>query len=61
MDFLFNTLAFVLSGVIIAGRVYTAFNAGSVRGRDIGWGILLWLLLLVSAIFPFACRSKCDA
>ena len=51
VDYLANTLIFVLSGIIIAGRVYDGHQAGSpyiLTGMDYGWAVALWLLLLVS-------------
>ena len=50
-DYLANTLIFLLSGVIIAGRLYAGHQQGSphvLRGQDYGWAGVLWLLLLVS-------------
>lgn len=47
-EYLANTLAFVVVGIIIAGRVYQGHDdAGMLRARDYGWAVALWLLLLV--------------
>eukprot|EP00891_Asterochloris_glomerata_P000999 jgi/Astpho2/999/e_gw1.00016.116.1_t len=50
LDFIANTLIFVLVGVIIAGNIYQTKYLDSVdtiHGPDYGYAILLWVLLLV--------------
>ena len=50
IDYLANSLIFTISGIIIAGKVYTGHQAKSpciLTGTDYGWAVALWLLLLV--------------
>ncbi|KAK9814099.1 hypothetical protein WJX72_000644 [[Myrmecia] bisecta] len=51
LEFIANTLIFVLAGAIIAGRIYadhvTANRASAVHAVDWAWAIALWLFLLV--------------
>ncbi|KAL0050908.1 hypothetical protein WJX82_009726 [Trebouxia sp. C0006] len=50
MDYLTDTLIFVISGVIIAGRICTGYQDSSphfLTGIDYAWAVALWLLLLV--------------
>ncbi|KAL0035594.1 hypothetical protein WJX79_001024 [Trebouxia sp. C0005] len=50
IEYFANTLIFVISGVIIAGRIYAGHQAGSphiLTGIDYAWAVALWLLLLV--------------
>ena len=59
IDYLANTLIFVISGNIIAGKIYAGLQSGSpyiFTGRDYGWAVALWLLLLVMRpFFLFMC------
>ena len=51
MDYFTDTLIFVISGVIIAGRICTGYQDSSphiLTGIDYAWAVALWLLLLVS-------------
>ena len=51
IEYFANTLIFVISGVIIAGRIYAGHQASSphiLTGMDYAWAVALWLLLLVS-------------
>lgn len=51
LEFIANTLIFILAGVIIAGNVYLSQHSPSspvtIRGRDYGYAFLLWVALLV--------------
>ena len=50
LEYIANTLVFVLSGVIIAGKIYvveSTTSTVSVSGPDYGYLILLWVYLLV--------------
>ena len=50
IDYLANTLIFVVSGIIIAGKIYQGHQESSpyiLTGTDYGWAVVLWLLLLV--------------
>jgi hypothetical protein len=42
---------FVLTGVIVAGRIYSSEHSGDniIQGRDYGYAFLLWVYLLVRA------------
>ena len=44
-----NTLIFVLSGVIITGKIWesSASGTGLIQPADWGYAVLLWLYLLV--------------
>ena len=44
-----NTLIFVLSGVIITGKIWesSASGTGLIQAADYGYAVLLWLYLLV--------------
>lgn len=52
LEFIANTLIFILAGVIIAGNVYLSQHSSSspvtIRGREYGYAFLLWIVLLVS-------------
>ena len=51
LDFIANTLIFILAGVIIAGNVYLSQHSDSsltIRGREYGYAFLLWVVLIVS-------------
>lgn len=52
LEFIANTLIFILAGVIIAGNVYLSQHNPSspvtIRGREYGYAFLLWIVLLVS-------------
>ena len=50
VDFLANTFIFLVSGLIIASRIYDGHQRGSphvLTGKDYAWAVVLWLLLLV--------------
>lgn len=49
MEFVANTLIFILSGVIIAAKIYTNSKgaATDIYGVDYGYAVVLWLYLLV--------------
>lgn len=51
LEFIANTLIFILAGVIIAGNIYlsqhTADSPVQIRGQDYGYAILLWVVLIV--------------
>ncbi|DBB05081.1 TPA: hypothetical protein ACH3X3_010345 [Trebouxia sp. C0006] len=50
IEYFANTLIFVISGVIIAGRIYAGHQDSSphiLTGMDYAWAVALWLLLLV--------------
>ncbi|KAL3158150.1 Son of sevenless 1, variant 2 [Trebouxia sp. C0010 RCD-2024] len=50
LEFIANTLIFILAGVIIAGNVYLSQHSSSspvtIRGREYGYAFLLWIVLL---------------
>ena len=52
LEFIANTLIFILAGVIIAGNIYlsqhTPDSPVQIAGQDYGYAILLWVVLLVS-------------
>ena len=52
LEFIANTLIFILAGVIIAGNIYRSENnpraPAALSGKDYGYAFLLWLALLVS-------------
>ena len=52
LEYVANTLVFVLAGVIIAGNIYqsSAENLSHIRGVDYVYALLLWVYLLVSAL-----------
>lgn len=50
LEYVANTLVFVLSGVIIVGNVYESHSPGQptyIRGADYAYALLLWAFLLV--------------
>jgi hypothetical protein len=49
LEFVANTLIFVLTGVIIAAKIYTNSRgtANDIVGVDYGYAVVLWLYLLV--------------
>ncbi len=66
MEFVANTVIFVVCGMLIAGWVYRAHQPGgpwTLQGRDYAFAVALWLLLLVfaSAIAPsqFFPKQQC--
>lgn len=62
IDYLANTLIFVVSGIIIAGKLYIGHQAGSphvLTAFDYGWAVALWLLLLVSATLALLLNFVC--
>ena len=52
LEFIANTLIFVLTGVIIAGNIYQSeHSVGAtiqIQARDYGYAFLLWVVLIVS-------------
>lgn len=50
LEFLANTLIFVLSGVIITGKIWesSTTKADYIQPADYGYAVLLWVYLLVS-------------
>ena len=50
MEFVANTLVFILAGVVIAGRIYESSHDGShlIQAQDWGYALLLWVYLTVS-------------
>ena len=54
LEFVANTLIFVLSGVIIAGRIYNSeYTAESlIRPADYGYAFLLWVYVNVRSEGP---------
>ena len=55
LEFIANTLIFILAGVIIAGNIYRSENnpaaPANLSGRDYGHAVLLWIALLVSYLW----------
>ena len=51
LEYIANTLIFVLSGVIIVGKIWesSSTTANDIRPADYGYAVLLWLYLLVGA------------
>lgn len=49
LEFIANTLIFVLSGVVIAGRIYESANSSEklIEPSDWGYTLLLWVYLTV--------------
>ena len=49
LEFVANTLVFVLSGVIIAARIYNSEHTSEslIQPRDYGYAVLLWVYLNV--------------
>eukprot|EP00884_Botryococcus_braunii_P017513 jgi/Botrbrau1/4445/Bobra.0348s0033.1 len=49
LEYVANTLIFILSGVIIAAKIYTnsVGNADEIVGIDYGYAVLLWVYLLI--------------
>jgi hypothetical protein len=49
LEYVANTLIFILSGVIIAAKIYTnsTGTADEIVGIDYGYAVLLWVYLLV--------------
>ncbi|KAK9791813.1 hypothetical protein WJX73_006506 [Symbiochloris irregularis] len=57
LEFIANTLIFVLSGAIIAGNIYEGSkkdNPNSIRGVDYLYALLLWVYLLVIRVIMLA-------
>lgn len=50
LEFLANTLIFVLSGVIITGKIWESSTTriDFIRPEDYGYAVLLWVYLVVS-------------
>ncbi len=52
LEFIANTLIFILAGVIIAGNIYQSeHSVGAtiqIQARDYGYAFLLWVVLIVS-------------
>lgn len=63
LEFLANTLIFVLSGVIITGKIWESSTTKHdyIQPADYGYAILLWIYLLVSffstSVFSALIRS----
>lgn len=58
LEFLANTLIFVLSGVIITGKIWESSTTSSldyIRPADYGYAVLLWVYLLVCDFFRILC------
>ena len=56
VEFVANTVIFVVCGMLIAGRVYGAHQPGgpwTLQGRDYAFAVALWLLLLVCSYLAF--------
>lgn len=55
LEHIANTLVFMLSGVIIAGRIYISSTEGLgyIRAQEYGYAALLWVYLTVS--LPSCC------
>ena len=56
LEYLANTLIFVLAGVIIAGNIYIYASTDStthIDGVDYVYALLLWVYLLVRASLSF--------
>lgn len=49
LEYVANTLIFVLSGVIITGKIWESSSSAvdSIRPADYGYAVLLWVYLLV--------------
>lgn len=49
LEFVANTVIFVLSGVIIASRIYNSEHTSEslIQPRDYGYAVLLWVYLNV--------------
>ena len=62
LEFIANTLIFVLAGVIIAGNIYQSEHSSAspfeIKGRDYGYAVLLWVVLLVSIVLIPAQNGK---
>ena len=54
LEYLANTLVFILSGVIIAGNIYLSSTdaAAHIVGTDYVYALLLWVYLLVGSPAP---------
>ena len=53
VEFVANSLAFVMVGILIAAKVYQGHDElGIPSGNDYGWAVVLWILLLVWAQSP---------
>ena len=52
LEHIANTLVFMLSGVIIAGRIYISSTQGLgyIKGQEYGYAALLWVYLTVSLL-----------
>lgn len=60
LEFLANTLIFVLSGVIITGKIWESSTTSSldyIRPADYGYAVLLWVYLLVCDFLEFFAYS----
>ena len=49
LEFIANTMLFLLSGIVIAGRIYESShtNVKYIRASDWGYTLLLWVYLTV--------------
>ena len=58
LEFIANTLIFILAGVIIAGNIYQSEHSVDaplqIQGRDYGYAFLLWIVLVVRT---FSCNA----
>lgn len=52
LEFVANTLVFILAGVVIGGRIYESSHDGSnlIQAQDWGYALLLWVYLTVSLL-----------
>jgi len=52
LEFVANTIIFILAGIVIAGRIYTSAHdsQGYIRAADWGYALLLWVYLTVHPI-----------
>lgn len=53
LEFLANTLIFVLSGVIITGKIWESSTTkfDYIQPADYGYAVLLWVYLVVSILY----------
>ena len=58
LEYVANTLIFVLSGVIITGKIWesSATRFHEIQAADYGYAVLLWIYLLVGR--PCVCRAS---
>lgn len=52
LEYVANTLIFILSGVIIAAKIYanSVGDADDIKPIDYGYAVLLWVYLLVRCL-----------